>query len=379
MIGTRFTDLAREIWASAIAQRTQSLLTLLVAAAMTLTVMLTVGSTVGARQQIVASIDDAGTRTIVVRAQESSGLSTRVLDRLETIDGIEWSGGLGRVEDVYPAGLPGSTPVPHRVLYAEDWTSFSIGPHDAVGPDEAWATPRTLDQLGFPDGVGAVESLRGTALTVRGPAEVPENMAFLDPIVLSSPDDEQRPRDAADSASDDAEPLSILVVVASTPADVGPLVDLLPGLMALDDPSQAEMSTSEAFADLRNSIDAQLSSFSRSLLLLTFGSGALLVGITQAASVMLRRKDYGRRRALGATQGLIVVLMMGQTLLVTAVGALLGLGASFLVLLRMDSPWPGFAFSTALAVLIVASAVIAAVIPAVIAARRDPLTELRVP
>lgn len=364
----RLPSLGREIWASALAQRTQSLLTLLVAAAMTLTVMMTVGATVGAREQIVAGIDDAGTRTIVVRAQDGSGLTTDVLRRLEPLEGIEWSGAFGPAEDLRPRGLTGATPVPRRALSTADWGLLGIEPGEAVTDEDAWATADAVEQLGFADGVGAADTDHGVQAVIRGPVRLPEHLGFLGPVVL-----------APAAPAQDEQPVSVLVLVASGPEHVGPLVDALPGLMALEDPTKAELSTSEAFADLRGSIDAQLSSFSRTLLLLTFGSGALLVAITQCASVMVRRKDYGRRRALGAGQGLIVALVTGQTILVTLVGAALGVVGAAVALPLLGSPAPGPAFGAALTVLTVASAGIAGLIPAVLAARRDPLTELRVP
>lgn len=94
---------------------------------------------------------------------------------------------------------------------------------------------------------------------------------------------------------------------------------------------------------------------------------------------MLRRNDFGRRRALGASQGLIVGLLLTQVAVLSAIGAIIGCAAAAIGLAATGDPLPGLDFFAAVAALAVAVGAVAAAIPAVAAARRDPLTELRVP
>jgi len=95
--------------------------------------------------------------------------------------------------------------------------------------------------------------------------------------------------------------------------------------------------------------------------------------------VMMRRKDFGRRRALGASRGLIVALLLVQTAQLAVAGVVAGLIAACSVLLLSGDPVPTAEFSAALGVLAVAAATAAAAPPAVLASRRDPVRELRVP
>lgn len=95
--------------------------------------------------------------------------------------------------------------------------------------------------------------------------------------------------------------------------------------------------------------------------------------------VMLRRKDFGRRRALGATRGLIVGLLLVQTGLLAVIGVGVGTAASLVVLVASGDPLLGVPFTSALSVLTLSTALVAAALPAVIASRREPIRELRVP
>ena len=69
----------------------------------------------------------------------------------------------------------------------------------------------------------------------------------------------------------------------------------------------------------------------------------------------------------------------GRTSPNPAVGAIVGTVGAVMALTIGGSPLPGFGYLIAVGVLACATAVAGAVVPAVAASRRDPLTELRVP
>lgn len=150
-------------------------------------------------------------------------------------------------------------------------------------------------------------------------------------------------------------------------------------MLAVDDPNKVAVQTSESLAQLRGMIKSQLGSSSRALVLGLLSITALLVAGILYGLVMMRRKDFGRRRALGATRGYIVTLLMAQTALLALVGAGVGFAISLLLALVFGDPLPHPAFVGALAVLAVVSALIAALAPAIVASRREPIRELRVP
>ncbi|UOE43868.1 FtsX-like permease family protein [Agromyces larvae] len=106
---------------------------------------------------------------------------------------------------------------------------------------------------------------------------------------------------------------------------------------------------------------------------------AILVGAILYGIVMLRRKDFGRRRALGASRALIVGLLLTQTALLAATGAIIGSAVAHATLAATGDPQPGWEYTLGVATLATAVGVAAALIPALAAARREPIRELRVP
>jgi putative ABC transport system permease protein len=125
----------------------------------------------------------------------------------------------------------------------------------------------------------------------------------------------------------------------------------------------------------------------RMLILAIFAGLALVlaaVGVfgVMASSVNQRQHELGVRLALGATTGDILVLVVGQGMLITAIG--LGIGtAGAAVLTRLLSyflyevnPTDPATFAVSL-VLITGAALLACYVPARRAARVDPLLALR--
>lgn len=229
-----------------------------------------------------------------------------------------------------------------------------------------WASPTALDALGMPDGVGGAITGEGQDFAVVGALSAPDYLTFLEPLA-TAPQDQ------------DTGTVSVLVVVAERPDLVAPVSEALLSVLAVEDPTRIALTTSENFAELRSLVEGQLGTFGRNLVALIFGLTAVLVAAIHYGLVMLRRKDFGRRRALGATRGLIIGLLLTQTALLALLGATLGSTAAAIALVAAGDPLPGPQYFAAVAVLAVGVGITAAVLPAVAAARRDPLTELRVP
>ena len=361
--------MVREAWASAASQPIASVVTGLVVVAMILTVMLTTGRTVGAEQRILGSIDDAGTRTIQVRAETGAGLTSDVLDRIRSVEGIEWAAAFSSSVDATNTAVPDGTRVPIRLVYGSDLERLGIPATSPLVGESAYASQVALDQFGLPDGVGSITSTSGAGYAVVGVIPTPDFLAGFEPLVLVP-----QPEVIGDHTI-----ISVLVVIVERPELVPPVSDAVLSVLAVDDPSKISVQTSEALAQLRAIVQSQLGTFSRGLVLLTLAVSGILVAVVLFALVMMRRKDFGRRRALGATRGLIVGLLLTQTVLLTVVGVILGLIASVVALALSGDPLPGLAFIIALAVLTVSTAAIAALLPAFLASTREPIRELRVP
>lgn len=121
-------------------------------------------------------------------------------------------------------------------------------------------------------------------------------------------------------------------------------------------------------------------------LLVGLGSVALLVGgigvaNTMIISVLERRREIGLRRALGATRRHILVQFLAETLLLSALGGLVGCGIGSLVTagVALANDWPFTVPVEVLALGVAATIAIGAVAglyPAVRAARTPPTAAL---
>ncbi|MEA9986014.1 FtsX-like permease family protein [Subtercola sp. RTI3] len=167
--------------------------------------------------------------------------------------------------------------------------------------------------------------------------------------------------------------------MAATPRQVGSVAAVVSSVLGVTDASTVTVTTSEQLAQLRATVGHQLGGFGQGLVESVFAATAVIVAAILSALVLLRRRDFGRRRALGASRSLIVQLLLTQVGLQAVAGSILGCVTTSLVLTAQDAPLPPPAFFAALALLAVVTALAAAAVPALIASRRDPLRELRVP
>lgn len=364
----RIGAVVREALATARSQPVASAVSIVMVAGMCATVLLTTGRTVGAEQNVISSIDSQGTRLILVRAEPAAGLTVSVLDRISNLEGVEWAGAFGSARDVTNSDIPDGAKVPVRLAWSDQFDQIGVPPSPIEG-STAWASSLALEQLGMYDRAGGVTDDDGTTYAVAGQITTPDFLSMLEPLVIVPQSRELHPESA----------VSVLVVIASRPDLVAPVSQAVQSVLAVDDPTKVKISTSASLAALRALIQGQLGSFGRNLVIVVFAMTAVLVAAILYGLVMLRRKDFGRRRALGATRGLIVGLLLSQMAILSAIGAALGTGIALAALAFSGDPLPGSAFVVALNLLAIAVGTIAALIPAVAASRRDPLKELRVP
>jgi ABC-type antimicrobial peptide transport system permease subunit len=104
-------------------------------------------------------------------------------------------------------------------------------------------------------------------------------------------------------------------------------------------------------------------------------------GVT-SHGVSVRIREFGIRRALGAGTGNVLGLVIRRALIILAVGVVLGVGASLALTRFLERFLWGVTGSdptifAAIAVILIATGLIAGVVPASRAARVDPLVALR--
>jgi putative ABC transport system permease protein len=238
----------------------------------------------------------------------------------------------------------------------------------------ALASPAATRTLGLRDGTGGLVTDDGYGAVVVGELAVPPHLGFLEPLVLM-------PSSSATAAAGEHpdDPLTVLVVLAQSPPEVAAVAATVRSLLPPADPASLTVETSAELAAIRAAVGGELGSHGRATVLGILVISVVLVAVNLLALVTMRRKDFGRRRALGATQSLIVALLLGQLGLLATIGAAVGVAAALLSLAVTGDPLPGARFTLAVAVAGVLTAMLGALPPAILAARRDPLHELRVP
>lgn len=353
-----------EATAITLAQPAMSALTAVVVAALCAVVVLTTGRTVGSEQQVLASIDAAGTRTIVIRAEPDAAVDSSIITRLTGLHGVAWAGAFGPAVDMHNAQLPAGSNVAVRTLTTTDASVLGLSTPRAAS--SVAVSTSAADRLGLPDVAGALVSREGDVLPVTSRLSPPEFVTFLEPLALQ----------VSDSP---VEPVAVLVILAESPQLVAAVADGARSLLAADDAEAVSVSTSAELAQLRLLVQGQLGGYGRGLVLAVFVLLAAVVAVLMFGLVMIRRKDYGRRRALGATRSLIIALVVTTTSLTSAAGSILGTLVGIGGLVLSNDPLPPTDFVIAVAILATAASVLGSLPPAVAASRRDPLTELRVP
>jgi putative ABC transport system permease protein len=168
---------------------------------------------------------------------------------------------------------------------------------------------------------------------------------------------------------------SFVLVETATPDQVAAVLEEQLGVDAL--------TTAEAAANGRQLIAGIMGGPVNLMIVIAFVAGTMIVALTTYSSVVERVREYGIAKAMGATAGRLFVTILGQTLVLTALGAAasapLYLAASRLI--TAVRPQFGFQVDPAAVAVLAASAAAMALFAAIMPARRvsrlDPATVYR--
>lgn len=348
---------------SALSQPVSSAVAALIIGGVCAVILSTTGQTVAAEQEVLARIDEAGTRSIVITdTSGGSGIGSDAVSRIESIAGVEWAIGLGPATDVRAVGNPGGPPAAVRQLYGS-LPPQVVADTDRLSAREAIVGVQAQQTLGMIEPFGGVSG--NTTLAVVGGFNAADPLRFLNTGLLGG--------------AEGVGVLRSIHVLVADPSLVAPVSQAALMTLAAEDPTGIAVETSEALAEVRAAVQGELGRFGRQIVTLVLAAGLVLTALSVYGSVTSRRKDFGRRRALGASRGFIVLLVATQTGIAALVGAVLGTLISVLVLASVTGIVPDPAFSVAIIILAVLAATGASIPSAVVAAYRDPVRVLRVP
>lgn len=332
--------------------------------------LVTTGQAAVAEQQVVARIDGTGARLLTVVDESGSGqIVAAGLSVVGAVDAVEWVLGLGVVTDVRNAAYPtDERAVASRPVYGRLPTDLAIVAGRAPEVGEAVAGRAAAAALHLADGVGSVVAADGSStVPVVGVVAGTGPLARLDETVLVASEE------SADAV------VRTVYLMAREAADVSTLGAALPHALPAADPAALAVDAPEGTVALQAVVSGDLGASARRTMLLVLGVGLVVVVVTTYSSTSSRRRELGRRRALGATRSALVVAVLTQLAVAGVAGALLGVVAGLVVVYRLSGALPPASFVGGVAGLAVLVAVVGGTVPAVLAARRDPLKILRVP
>lgn len=354
---------------TAVAQPVASVVSILLALGVCVAVLATTGQASASEDRVLGQLDRVDSRTVIFTDPTGkAGLTARRLESVDRTGLVEWSVALGPTSDVRNARLGGAgTLVPSRPIYSRLPPALRLVAGRSPEEGEALAGTDAAEDLGLSDGAGALLTENGRLLPVVGVFDASAPLTSLNDSALVS------------VRASGREPVRTLVTVVNHVTDVGAASRVVPGVLTVDTPQELNIHGPEALAEIRAVIAGELGGSARRLMLLTLALGMVLTSVTQFGAVASRRREYGRQRALGASRGDLATVVFAQVIACSGTGACLGVGFGYLTVEVLDGSTPPLSFSIGVAVLVVLSALVAAVVPAAAAMRADPVRILRVP
>lgn len=363
----RLGRLLAEALRMARSQPAATTVTAVIVAAVCGVILSTTGQTVAIERDVLSRIDDAGTRTIVVEDTEGRAeLDPEAVERIEALAGVQWAIGFGLARDVRPPGLDGAPAVPIRGYFGELPPPVTTTTWDGR-PGTALAGLDALAALGFATAAGPVEPVAEyePRMGVVGWLDADAPLEFLNRALLT--------------VADPDEIVVRIIVLAGSAEEVPALAQAIRSVLDPADPASLAVQTSATLVEVRAAVAGELGTWGRNVVTLVLGAGLVLSALNVFGAVTTRRRDFGRRRALGASRHDIILLVTAQTVATAVVGAAVGVGVGTLVVRQLLGTVPHLEFGVAVATLAVLATAIAALPPAVLAAYRDPVRTLRVP
>jgi len=355
------------------AQLLASVVIMLLVGGLVAGVLVVVGQSAASEERVLGQIDAVGTRTILVRMGQGPPLDGQFLALLGQVNEVEHAVGFGPIRDGYPAAMLDGPGIAVRSAFGyavPGYGDLTDLPH---GVKRGITSTSTAALAGFAEGSGTLVQGDGVMVEVVGIADLPEYLRFLEPVVLL-------PRSTEAAAMEtNAPPLTLIVINAQHPSQVRGIEAFVRAHLADVGLTSATVETSTALAELRAAVSGELGGYTRTVVL-----GALLVGtglvcVSVFATTSRHRKDFGRRRAIGANRTLVAGLILAQVGLPATAGSVIAALVTSAAQALLGRPLGSLSFTLSLITAAVFSAVLAALVPAAIAARREPLSELRVP
>lgn len=366
----RQRELVRDVFAGARSQIVATLTLMLVLATVCFAILVTTGQAAANEARIVEQIDSAGTRLIALSdSGGESGILPHAPAVLESLSDADWALGLGTAVDVTNPALPAQRAAA-RIMIGDLPPDLTLvqGRHPRAG--EAVVGSGALGPLNLRPGLGNIQYDNDPAsqpIAVVGVFDATGPLAHLAETALISAEPEN------------LETLRYVYVMAHDITVVDRLEQVVTSSTPALNPAALTVETPQGAIALRDVIAGRLGAASRQLMAVVMGVGAAIIAVTMVSATSARRRDFGRRRALGASRSVLVATMLGQAAIGALSGIVIGVAAGLGVLAATTGSLPTWQFTAGVAGLTLLLALVTSAPIATFAAHRDPLRILRVP
>lgn len=366
----RVRELIRDAVAGARAQVVPTLTLVVVLATVCFAILVTTGQSAANEARVIQQIDSAGTRLIAMSDDGgASGILPSAPAVLAGLSDVSWAYGLGVAVDVTNPDLPVDRAA-SRAVVGDLPPELRVVQGRHPRPGEALAGVGAAARLNLGPGLGRVQSIGDTEadpVGVVGVFEATGPLAHLADIVLIS------------SAPEDVDTLRYIYVMATDVTVVDRLEGVLVSSTPALNPAALSAETPQGAIALRDVIAGRLGAASRQLMAVVMAVGAVIIGVTMLSAAIARRRDFGRRRALGATRSALVGTLLLQAGIGAVLGIVIGTSAGLITLVVTTGLLPSWQFVTGVAGLALLLTLGTSAPIAAHAAYRDPLRILRVP
>jgi len=402
-----FNDILKESWLSISGNKVRSALTVLgiIIGVMAVVIMVAVGETV--RKQIDDQFSALGTNTIMIRAGaiQMGGVRTQAGRISLTIDDATAIGRLPDVMAVAPIHTIGA-----QVIYGNrNWGTQMVGTHPAyamvqnieiekgafftMGDVRNAATvvvigPETAVQLGMPDDpIGQIIRISNTPFVVMGlmKARGDSIMGSQDDMIIIPITTLRRRLQGGRF------PNAVSLITLRTYADSNnaAVTEQITALLRQRHRLKDDQEDTFQIQDMKQMMETMntIAGFME-MLLIAIASVSLLVGSIGIMNMMLvsvaeRTREIGIRKAIGAKERHIVTQFLSESVLISFIGSMIGLVMGVTIaqvvgrfVLDFDVPLSMWAPIISVVVAIVVG-IASGVMPALKAARMNPLDALR--
>jgi len=343
-----------------------------VAFAMCFSVLFTVGQAAGIERRVMAELESPAARLITVSWRPNvGGIPVEAVQRMTGLSHVSWVVGMSPAADVVNAAILGGNSCPAKAVIGELPGQPDLTATTAPGA-VALVTAKSAACLGLMVPAGTISPasqqqtvIRENAIPIIGQMETTEALSFLaDFVFIWQPEE-----------TDVAE----IFLLADRAQDIPDIIEAALALVGAANASDVAVEFSAERLELNALLERELAANSQVITLSVLAAGLLFIGVTLTLSVGAQRRDFGRRRALGASRSLLITLVILEAVLPAFYGGIIGTAIGAIVLLGIHQVSPGFGFLAAVPILSLLAAIIGAIPAALTAALRDPVATLRVP